>query len=83
MKDSEASVLGLRPLGLMNVPSLPQWGLGGGGRSLSGLSFLFFFVKKKSYSSAVDISERVARRTTCFGVIRRCSSSSMDAPIAV
>ena len=41
MKDSEASVLGPRPLGLMNVPGLPQWGLGGGGCSLSGLAFFF------------------------------------------
>ena len=27
----------------MNVPGLPQWGLGGGGCSLSGLGFALFF----------------------------------------
>ena len=27
----------------MNVPGLPQWGLGGGGCSLSGLGFVLFF----------------------------------------
>ena len=83
VKDSEASVLGLRPLGLMNVTDLPQWGLGGGGCSLSGLAFVYgqkergYNLARSTATSLKPVSKMtISPSATCFAVAFLVSTGS-------